>query len=118
MPKKLTLVDKLQRKLDKELDSFKKELLKLPPEELLAHAVEYSLRQQLTETPWAHLISNEKAEALLALPNTLDVLYSAVEGDAGYYLDGFGVIVGRKAESVLMESQQEQSQDPGLTMQL
>lgn len=116
MPKKLTFVDKLQRKLDEELDNFKKELLKLPPEELLGRAVECGIRQQLSETPWTCGISAKQAKALLTLPNTLDALYCEFEKDPGPYLDGMEVIADREVDRVFEESQQ--AQDPGPTMQL
>ncbi len=108
MPKKLTYVKKLEKKLADEWQQFKEQHLTLPQEDLLNRAYEFGTRQELSETPWTGVIDEDRAKTLLELPNTLDALYAGFDEDPSPYLDGFQEIVLRTADQLAITSQQDE----------
>lgn len=70
--------EKLYDKLDQEQAKYMRAFLLRPPQEMLDNAWEYAIRLDILEVLESHKLDCEQAEALLKLPDTMDVLAQAV----------------------------------------
>ncbi|MCI9552640.1 MAG: DUF4314 domain-containing protein [Acutalibacter sp.] len=69
---------RLYDKLDQEQAKYMRTFLLQPPQEMLDNAWEYAIRLDILEALEDHELDCEQAEALLKLPDTMDVLARAV----------------------------------------
>lgn len=73
------------RKMSDEQDSFREWLLRQPPEEILRHAYEYSIREDIVMAMWELDLTDSQVRILLESPSPLDDIYRYVEKlDLGY----------------------------------
>ncbi|MBQ3614126.1 MAG: DUF3848 domain-containing protein, partial [Bacteroidales bacterium] len=70
---------KLYEKLFAEQEKFKGWLLTQPPEEILNHAYEYTIREDIVLAMEYHDVSDEQAKALLSSPAPLAEIFQAFE---------------------------------------
>ena len=75
-----TLDEQLYDKLSQEQDTFRKELLALPPEQILDKAWEYLVREDILLTMEYNELDDEQAKALLELPDAMSDLCDTVKG--------------------------------------
>lgn len=67
--------EKLYDKLDAEMDEYRKELLSMPPEEILENASEYATREDILLILQGHDLTDKQCEALLRSEHpTRDIL--------------------------------------------
>ena len=74
----------LYKKLFAEQEQFKRWLLTQPPDEILNHAYEYVMREDIILSMEYNDLSDERAKALLASPSPLDDIFhdfEKIEGD-------------------------------------
>ena len=69
----------LHKKLFAEQEKFKGWLLTQPPDEILNHAYEYVMREDIVLALEYHDLSDERAKALLASPSPLDEIFHDFE---------------------------------------
>lgn len=77
-----TLDEQLYDKLFLEQDTFRQELLALPPEQILDKAWEYLVRENILLTMEYNELDDEQAKALLELPDTMSDLCDTVKEKA------------------------------------
>ena len=74
-----TLDEQLYDKLSQEQDTFRKELLALPPEQILDKAWEYLVREDILLAMEYNELEDEQAQALLELPDAMSDLCDTVK---------------------------------------
>ena len=72
--------DRAYDKLSQEQDTFRKELLALPPEQILDKAWEYLVREDILLAMEYNELDDEQAKALLELPDAMSDLCDTVKG--------------------------------------
>ena len=77
----------LYKKLFAEQEKFKGWLLTQPPDEILNHAYEYVMREDIVLALEYHDLSDERAKALLASPSPLDEVFHEFEKIEGDHMD-------------------------------
>ena len=77
----------LYKKLFAEQEKFKGWLLTQPPDEILNHAYEYVMREDIVLALEYHDLSDERAKALLASPSPLDEIFHDFEKIEGDHMD-------------------------------
>ena len=65
----------LQEKMTAEQESYKSELLKLPPEKILENAYQYAVREDIVYSLENHSLSDEQLSALLKLDCPLESVW-------------------------------------------
>ena len=103
----LSNIEKLCQKMDEEQAAFRSRLLKMKREEILNHAYEFGIREELRFAPKSCVLSDEDVQTLLETPDALGKLFEAYRDDPGYYLDGVEKIAGYCAQKLRDEAQQE-----------
>ena len=78
---------KVYEKLYAEQEKYKGWLLTQPPEEILNHAYEYTVREDIVLAMEYHDISDEQAKALLSSPAPLEIFhdFEQIEGPHGHH---------------------------------
>ena len=77
----------LYKKLFAEQEKFKGWLCEQPPSEILNHAYEYVMREDIVLAMEYHDLSDERAKALLASPSPLDEIFHDFEKIEGDHMD-------------------------------
>lgn len=94
----------LYRKMKAEQDTYRNWLLNLSPEEILDHAYEYSVREDILMALEERELSSEQAMVLLSSPCPLDDVYQDWQKrDTGYMSDIRDTIEGRANEVLSKE---------------
>jgi len=93
--------DALYKKFSAEQDNYKAWLLKQPPEEILNHTYEYTVREDLLITMENIELCPEQAAALLWKGTTLSDLYKRFIDTETQYMDILRDIVEDKAKDIL-----------------
>ena len=78
---------KIYEKLFDGQEKFKEWLLTQPPEEILNHAYEYTVRQDIVLAMEYHDLSDDQCRALLSSPAPLDEIYHNFEQIEGDHMD-------------------------------
>ena len=65
----------LQEKMTAEQESYKSELLKLPPEKILENAYQYAVREDIVYSLESHALSDAQLSALLKLDRPLESVW-------------------------------------------
>ena len=78
---------KLYEKLFAEQEKYKGWLLKQSPEEILRHAYEYTIREDIVLAMEYHDVSDEQARALLDSPSPLAEIFRDFEQIEGDHMD-------------------------------
>jgi len=96
----------LYEKLFAEQQDFKGWLVKQPPEEILKHAYEYVIREDIVIEMEYHDLSAEEAKALLADEKPLQAIYNVYEDLEGVHMDEIRDCIESRAKTC-MEQQRE-----------
>lgn len=78
---------KLYEKLFDDQEKYKGWLLTQPPEEILKHAYEYTIREDIVLAMEYHDLSDEQCKALLSSPAPLDEIFKDFEKIEGDHMD-------------------------------
>ena len=97
---------KLYEKLFAEQQDFKGWLVKQPPEEILKHAYEYVIREDIVIEMEYHDLTDAEAKALLADDKPLQSIFSAYENTEGNHMDEIRDCIEARAKTC-MEEQRE-----------
>ena len=92
---------KLYEKLFAEQEKFKGWLLTQPPEEILNHAYEYTIREDIVLAMEYHDVSDEQAKALLSSPAPLDEIFQAFEKIEGDHMDTIRDCIESRANDII-----------------
>ena len=93
----------LYDKMSAEMERYRKELLSMPPDEILKNAYEYAVREDILLTMENYDLDDERARALLDSETPLADAFQAVEGENIGYTDMIQRCVWKKANSLLWE---------------
>ena len=96
----------LYKKLFAEQEKFKGWLLTQPPDEILNHAYEYVMREDIVLALEYHDLSDERAKALLASPSPLDEIFHDFEKIEGDHMDTIRGCIESRADKNI-EAQRE-----------
>lgn len=94
---------KLYEKLYDAQEKFKGWLLSQPPEEILNHAYEYIIREDIVLAMEYHDLSDEQAKALLSSPAPLDEIYRDFEQIEGDHMDIIRGCIETRANDIIQE---------------
>lgn len=97
---------KLYEKLFAEQENFKGWLLTQPPEEILNHAYEYVMREDIVLAMEYHDLSDAQAKALLASPSPLAEIFHDFEKIEGDHMDTIRECIEKRADKNI-ETQRE-----------
>ena len=87
-------------------EHYKKWILSLPPEEILNHTYEYTIREDILLALETDDLSDEQAAALLSSPSPLDDVFHAFEQIEGDHMDLIRSCIEARADDIL-EAQRE-----------
>ena len=96
----------LYKKLFAEQEKFKGWLLTQPPDEILNHAYEYVMREDIVLALEYHDLSDERAKALLASPSPLAEIFHDFEKIEGDHMDTIRGCIESRAD-INIEAQRE-----------
>lgn len=96
----------LYKKLFAEQEKFKGWLLTQPPSEILNHAYEYVMREDIVLALEYHDLSDERAKALLASTSSLDEIFQDFEKIEGDHMDTIRDCIESRADKN-MQAQRE-----------
>lgn len=100
--------EKLYDKLDQEQAKYMRAFLLRPPQEMLDNAWEYAIRLDILEVLESHKLDCEQAEALLKLPDTMDVLAQAVLDEKIMHVNTIIDAIEDKADELVDEQSAHQ----------
>ena len=92
---------KVYEKLYAEQEKYKGWLLTQPPEGILNHAYEYTVREDIVLAMEYHDISDEQAKALLSSPSPLDEIFHDFEQIEGDHMDVIRGCIETRANDIL-----------------
>lgn len=95
----------LYRKLFDEQERYREVLLSLPPEQILKHAYEYSIREDILLSFEYHDLSNNQAMALLKCEHPLRDIFEKWENhETGYMEDIWSTVEIHAKEAIRDET--------------
>lgn len=94
---------KLYEKLFDEQEKFKDWLLAQSPEEILNHAYEYTIRQDIVLAMEYHSVSDDQAKALLQSPSPLADIFKDFEKIEGDHMDIVRGCIESRADILIKE---------------
>lgn len=97
---------KLYEKLFAEHESFKGWLLTQPPEEILNHAYEYVIREDIVIEMECHDLTDAEARALLADEKPLQAIYNIYEDLTGVHMDEIRDCIESRAKTCIEEQRE------------
>lgn len=97
---------KLYEKLFAEQEDFKGWLLKQPPEEILKHAYEYIIREDIVIEMEFHDLTDAEAKALLADKKPLQSIYNIYEDLEGGHMDEIRDCIESRAKTCIEEQRE------------
>ena len=92
---------KLYEKLFAEQEDFKGWLVKQPPEEILNHAYEYVMREDIVLAMEYHNVTDEQAKALLASEKPLESIFQIFENVEGDHMDVIRDCIEKSANAAI-----------------
>jgi hypothetical protein len=106
------LYQALYDKMKAEQEEYRKWLLSLPPDEILAHAVEYSTREDILMGLKSAFLSPARAKALIKSPSPLDDIYDEWKNTETNHMDDIRDVmeccadnIGRAAREAACEAE-------------
>lgn len=94
---------KLYEKLFEEQQKFKDWLLTQSPEEILNHAYEYTIREDIVLALEYHDVSDEQAKALMSSPSPLADIFHDFEKIEGDHMDTVRSCIESRADTIIKE---------------
>ena len=96
----------LYKKLFAEQQDFKGWLVKQPPEEILKHAYEYVIREDIVIEMEYHDLTDTEAKALLADEKPLKAIFDAYENSEGGHMDEIRNCIESRAKACIEEQRE------------
>lgn len=96
----------LYEKLFAEQQDFKGWLVKQPPEEILKHAYEYVIREDIVIEMEYHDLTDEEAKALLADKKPLQYIYNIYEDLESGHMDEIRDCIESRAKTCIAEQRE------------
>lgn len=91
----------LIKKIRKELEDFRNEMLSCSKEEIYANAYEITMKEEIAVLLDHKIISNERAKALCNLSNSLDFFYNTwMNGDYDLLYEAIDFVLEEKQEDI------------------
>lgn len=104
----------LYEKVFAEQETYRKWLLEQPPEEILKHSYEYTVREDIVLSLEYHDLEDSQAEALLKSPAPLGDIFKEFEQRETDYMDTvFDTVVCRADAVIKAETEQRPTAVPG-----
>ena len=103
---------KVYDKLSDEQQKYKEWLLSQSPEEILNHAYEYTVREDIVLAMEYHDLSNEQAKALLSSSAPLDEIFHAFEQIEGDHMDVIRSCIETRADDIIEDQRKALLQLP------
>ena len=101
----------LYEKMFAEQETYRKWLLTQPPEEILNHTYEYTVREDILLSLEYHDLPDAQAKALLKSPSPLaDVFKDWEKKETGHMEDIWQTVEDRAKEAVKKETKKEQKE--------
>ncbi len=97
----------LYRKMFAEQDAYRNWLLTQPPEEILNHTYEYTVREDILLSLEYHDLTNARAEALLKSPSPLSDIFDIFESWETDHMDTVFEAVESRAKELLLQQGKE-----------
>ena len=98
---------KLYAKMEESFKDFSNWLLKQPPEEILNHAYEYAIKENILLVLEYNNLEDAQVTALLVVDDPLDLLYNEVGDSAMISLDALRSIIEDKADALISLNQSQ-----------
>ena len=98
---------KLYAKMEESFQDFSNWLLKQQPEEILNHAYEYAIKENILLVLEYNNLEDAQVTALLAVDDPLDLLYNEVGDSATISLDALRSIIEDKADGLISLNQSQ-----------
>ena len=113
------LSSKLYEKMSAEQDKFRAWLVEQPPADILLHAVEYAVREDILMEMEALELPDDQARALLASPDTMADIYKTFSkmADTGH-MDVVRESIEDRAAALSMEQAVEQAVQEAVQMEM
>ncbi len=113
------LSSKLYEKMSAEQDKFRAWLVEQPPADILLHAVEYAVREDILMEMEALELPDDQARALLASPDTMADIYKTFSkmADTGH-MDVVRESIEDRAATLSMEQAVEQAVQEAVQMEM
>lgn len=103
---KETFNTQLFQKMSAAQDKYRDWLLEQPPMEILSHAYEYSVREDLLMMMENKDLTEDQAKALLKSPAPLEDVYKAWEKQEPGYMEDLWATMENRADEVIQREQQ------------
>ena len=94
---------KVYEKLFDEQQKYKRWLLSQSPEEILNHAYEYTVREDIVLAMEYHDLTDEQAKALLSSPTPLDEIFHDFEQIESDHMDIIRGCIETRAKDIIEE---------------
>ena len=91
----------LYRRLLSEQESFRDELLSLPPEQILSRAYEYAVREDIVMSLEENDLSGRQARALLSSEHPLEDIFLRWENSESSHMEEIRSVIESEANSVI-----------------
>ena len=91
----------LYRRMLTEQESFRDELLSLPPEQILSRAYEYVVREDIVMTLEENDLSDRQARALLKSEHPLEDIFLRWENSESSHMEEIRSVIESEANSVI-----------------
>lgn len=98
---------RLFRKMSAAQDKYRDWLLEQPPMEILSHAYEYSVREDLLLMMENKELTEAQAKALLRSPAPLEDVYKAWEKQDTRYMEDLWATMENRADEVIQREKQK-----------
>ena len=105
----------LRRRLDAEQKEFRNWLVRQPAEEILKHARQYAVREDIIAIAECNDLPDKQTEALLNKPRPLEAVYAEFQRRAPYY---DGVVLESLEACAGKAARQDREQRPSIREQL
>lgn len=97
----------LYEKMFAEQEKYRNWLLSQPPEEILNHTYEYTVREDVLMSLEYHNLSDSQAQALLKSPSPLADVFKEWDNRETGYMEDIWETVESRAKSVLQQAQEK-----------
>lgn len=97
------LTTRLYEKMQAEQQQYQEWLLTQPPNEILNHAYEYTIREDILMAMEEHSLTGKQARALLKSPCPLEDVYKHYSKQEHGYMDDIRNAIDTRANAVMRE---------------
>lgn len=104
---------KLYEKVVAELEAYERDLLAMPPEEILEHAYAYATKQDIVLALEEHDLSEKQVRALLQCDNALGAIFDRWEHTEMAYMDTIRDMISCTANEKLRATFKEKLRQSG-----